>query len=90
MYDIADIFKFKTVLPAAFKAARRKPALPEREVRLACRDVFREHNVLAKIIPMIDEVLRAGGIDPPKMPKESIPPAIPEAKGLGEAGRRGG
>lgn len=88
VYDIADIFKFKTVLPVAFKTARRKPALPEREVRLACRDVFREHNVLAKIIPVIDEVLKAGEIDPPKMPKESIPPAIPEAESLGEAGHR--
>ena len=90
VYDVADIFKFNTVLPVAFKIARRKPALPEREVRLACRDVFREHNILSKIIPIIGEILKAGGIEPPKMPKESIPPAIPEAKGLGETSHRSG
>ena len=90
VYDIADLFKFKTVLPVAFKIARRNPALPEREVRIACRDVFREHNILAKVIPLIDEVLRAGGINPPKAPKESVPPAIPEAESIGEIGQRSG
>ena len=90
VYDIADIFKFDTVLPIAFKVAKKSPAHLEREVRLACRNMFRERQILAKIIPTIDEVLRAGGISPPKMPKESVPPAIPLAKGLGEAGHRNG
>ena len=35
VYDIADIFKFDTVVPAAFKIAAREPFNPEREVRLA-------------------------------------------------------
>ena len=89
VYDIADLFKFETALSAAFKTAGEKPAFPARAVRLACRDAFREHNILAKIIPAIDEVLRAGGMDPPKMPKESVPPAIPEAKSIEEMGRTG-
>ena len=88
MYDIADIFKFETVVPLAFKIAAREPSQPDREVRIACRDAFREHKTLAKIIPIIDEVLKAGEIELPKMPEESIPPAIPEAEGLGEAGHR--
>lgn len=88
VYDIADIFKFETVVPLAFKIAAREPSQPEREVRIACRDAFREHKTLAKIIPTIDEVLKAGEIELPKMPEESIPPAIPEAEGLGEAGHR--
>ena len=88
VYDIADIFKFDTVVPLAFKIAAREPSQPDREVRIACRDAFRENKTLAKIIPTIDEVLKAGEIKPPQMPTESIPPAIPEAESLGEAGHR--
>ena len=90
VYDIADIFKFNTVLPVAFKTARRNPSVPEREVRLACRDVFREQKILAKIIPVINEILEAGGIKAPAMPKESILPAIPLAENIGEKGHRSG
>ena len=89
VYDIADIFKFETVLPIAFKIAGRSPSFPEGEVRRACRDVFREQKILSKMIPMIHEILSAGGIEPPKMPKESIPPAIPEAKDFKEAHIKG-
>ena len=88
VYDIADIFKFDTVLPVAFKIAKRNPTIPEREVRLACRDIFREQKVLAKIIPTINEILQAGGIEMLDKPKESVPPAIPSAKGIGEIGHR--
>ena len=88
VYDIADIFKFDTVLPIAFKIAKRNPKIPEREVRLACRDTFREQKILAKIIPTINEILQAGGIEMPDKPKESVPPAIPPAKGIGEIGHR--
>lgn len=84
VYDIADIFKFDTVVPLAFKIAAREPDDPAREVRLACRDIFRERNTLAKIIPTIDEVLKAGEIKPPQIPDDALPPAIPPAKGLGD------
>ncbi len=90
VYDIADIYKFDTVVPEAFKIAASNPANPDKTVRLACRDIFRETKILKKIIPGIEEVLAAGGITPPKAPKESIPPAIPEPKGIGDAGHRGG
>jgi len=90
VYDIADIYKFDTVVPEAFKIAASNPANPDKAVRLACRDIFRETKILKKIIPGIEEVLAAGGITPPKAPKESIPPAIPEPKGIGDAGHRGG
>ena len=88
VYDIADIFKFDTVVPIAFKIASQNRNDSERAVRLACRDIFREQQILKKIIPTISEVLDAGGITPPKMPKESIPPAIPPAKSIGETGHR--
>lgn len=88
VYDIADIFKFDTVVPIAFKIAAKNPPNPDRQVRLACRDAFREQKTLAKIIPMIEEVLAAGEIKPPEMPEESVPPAIPAAKSIGDAGHR--
>jgi len=90
VYDIADIYKFDTVVPVAFKIAASSPANPDKAVRLACRDVFRETKILKKIIPGIEEALSAGGINPPKPPEESVPPAIPEPEDIGDAGHRGG
>lgn len=88
VYDIADLMKFETVVPVAFKIAARNPKQPDREVRLACRDMFRQSALLSKIIPLIEEVLAAGEIQPPAPPPESIPPAIPEPDSLGDAGHR--
>ncbi len=88
VYDIADLFKFDTVVPTAFKIAAQNTPQPERQVRLACRDIFRETKLLGKIIPIIEEVLNAGGLKPPKPPKDAQPIAIPEEKGLGDAGHR--
>lgn len=62
VYDIADIFKFETVVPVAFLVASKHPSDPERMVRLGCRDSFRETRLLGKIIPTIDEVLETGGL----------------------------
>lgn len=89
VYDIADIFKFETVVPVAFRVAARKPYDPERDVRLACRDVFRQTRLLRRIIPTIEEVLAAGGLTLPKPPEESVAPAIPNKESIGDAGHRG-
>jgi len=89
VYDIADIFKFETVVPVAFRIAARKPGNPEREVRLACRDVFRQTRLLRRIIPTIEESLAAGEIQRPKPPEEAVEIAIPNKEGLGDAGHRG-
>ncbi len=88
VYDIADLYKFETVVPLAFKIAAQNTPMPERRVRLACRDMFRETKLLGKIIPAIEEVLNAGGLKPPKPPRDAQPIAIPEEKGLGDAGHR--
>ena len=66
-----------------------KPSNPDRAVRLACRDSFRDTKILKKIIPMIEEVLSAGGIELPPPPEESIPPAIPLPENIGDDGHRG-
>jgi len=89
VYDIADIFKFETVVPVAFRVAAKKPQQPEREVRLACRDAFRQSKILARIIPTIEEILHAGGLERPKPQEEAVEIAIPNKEGIGDAGHRG-
>jgi len=89
VYDIADIFKFETVVPVAFRIAARIPANPERDVRLACREIFRQSRLLHRIIPTIEEVLASGGLKMPEAPEESVEPAIPNKEGIGDAGHRG-
>lgn len=86
VYDIADIVKFDTVVPVAFAIAAKLPKEPDREVRLACRDMFRKTKLLEDIIPMIEEVLAAGEIARPEAPPESVPPAIPNPDSLGDPG----
>lgn len=88
VYDIADIVKFDTVVPAAFRVAAKNPPMPEREVRIACRDAFKQTRLLQRIIPMIEEVLAAGEIEPPLPPADAVPPAIPEPESIGDAGHR--
>jgi CRISPR-associated protein Cas1 len=88
VYDMADIYKFETVVPAAFKVAAENPANAERAVRLACRDIFRQTKLLERIIPDIEEILAAGGITRPEAPEDAVGPAIPNPEGLGDAGHR--
>jgi CRISPR-associated protein Cas1 len=89
VYDIGDIFKFETVVPVAFRIAGRNPSNPEREVRLACRDAFRQSGLLKRIIPTIEQILAAGELSPPEAPEESVEPAIPNKEQLGDVGYRG-
>lgn len=90
VYDMADIFKFETVVPVAFKIAAKYPSKPDREVRVACRDIFRSSKLLKKIIPSIEEILAAGEIEPPPPPEDAQPPAIPEPENIGDEGHRSG
>lgn len=88
VYDIADLYKFDTVVPVAFKIAADAPPNPERAVRHACRDIFRQSRLLERIIPDIEEVLSAGEIPKPEAPADAVPPALPNPDGLGDAGHR--
>lgn len=88
VYDIADLFKFETVVPVAFKIAAGQPSQPDKEVRAACRDSFRQTNILKRLIPAIEEVLSAGEISPPEPPVDSVPPAIPSPVSIGDSGHR--
>lgn len=88
VYDIADIVKFETVVPAAFQVAARSPARPDRETRIACRDAFRQTKLLQRLVPLIEDVLAAGEIEPPPPAPEAQPPAIPEPENIGDSGHR--
>jgi CRISPR-associated protein Cas1 len=94
VYDIADIVKFETVVPVAFRVAaqwhrQERHDSPERAVRLACRDMFRESKILARLIPLIEDVLAAGEIPLPTPAPEQVLPAFEEKGGLGDDGHRG-
>lgn len=88
VYDIADLYKFETVVPVAFAVAAKPGAQPEREVRLRCRDIFRQSKLLERIIPDIEALLARGGFAPPEPAEENIPPAIPNAESVGDVGHR--
>lgn len=88
VYDIADVLKFDSVVPLAFKIAAKKTFAPDKDVRLACREQFRKDKILKKLIPLINDVLAAGEIEPPKPPDDAQPPAIPEPESIGDLGHR--
>lgn len=95
VYDVADVYKFETVVPIAMRVAGlaqryKQPAArdPVREVRRGCRDAFRKTNLLQRIIPGIEAMLAAGELDPPAPPEEAQPIAIP-VDPSGDVGHRG-
>lgn len=93
VYDIADLYKFSTVVPEAFRiagqAAKGKLDMPpDRAVRLACRDMFRKSGLLGEIIPKIEEVLSAGELARPDPPPEALGPAFEGPETSGEEGQQ--
>ncbi len=88
VYDIADIIKFDSVVPLAFKIAATSPSEPDRAVRIGCRKLFTEHKTLDKLIPLIEDVLAAGEIQPPEPWPDSQPPPFPAPEQFGEEGHR--
>lgn len=88
VYDIADVYKFETVVPVAFKVAATGDKNPERAVRLACRDVFRKTRLLERIIPDIEDILAAGEIARPEPSPLAVAPAIPNKETIGDVGHR--
>ena len=94
VYDVADIFKFETVVPIAFQTAARiargdaDSSPPERKVRIACRDAFRRTRLLERLIPAIHDLLAASGLDAPETAPEGQEPALP-SETSGDDGHRG-
>ena len=95
VFDVADIYKFETVVPVAMriagKAQRGEPRAvrdPSGEVRRGCRDSFRKTRLLRRMIPEIDQMLAAGGQEPPPPHPEAQPIAF-EDEQSGDVGHRG-
>ncbi len=57
VYDIADLYKCDLTIPLAFQLAATQTDNLERTVRHRCRDVFRDHKLLQRIIPDIQKCL---------------------------------
>ena len=94
VYDIADLVKFETVVPVAFQTAARaargriEPSL-ESAVRRGCRDIFRRTGLLERLIPLIEDVLAAGGLPRPELAPDALPVAFEDPLRSGDAGHRG-
>ncbi|NBV82666.1 type I-E CRISPR-associated endonuclease Cas1 [bacterium] len=88
VYDMADLFKFDTVVLAAFKIAAQNYGNPDKEVRKECRRMFVQNKILEKLIPTIQEVLDAGELKIPEIPDDALPIVIQEREKIGDAGHR--
>jgi CRISPR-associated protein Cas1 len=99
VYDIADIVKFDTVVPEAFRVAAavehgkkldgQAITEPVGAVRRRCRDAFRRSDLLTRLIPLMEEVLTAGGLPMPEASPEAMPVAFTDPASMGDAGHRG-
>jgi CRISPR-associated protein Cas1 len=94
VYDVADLFKFETVVPEAFRVAGQhasgnlhKP--PEMVVRQACRDAFRRTNLLGRLIPSIEDLLLAGGLAMPAAPEYTVDPTFGDPESQSNSEHRG-
>ena len=56
---------------------------------MVCRDSFRRSGLLSKIIPGIEDVLRAGDLPMPSPLPEASGPAFLDAPGIGDDDHRG-
>lgn len=94
VYDVADLVKFETVAPEAFRIAalaskgRLGGEDPARAVRLACRDAFRRNGILGRLIPLIEEVLSAGETPRPVPPADAVGPAFRDPPSDADEGHR--
>lgn len=61
VYDIADLYKTETTIPAAFEVVSRKDSIKslDREVRMACRKRFQQSRLLTRIPDDIARILNA-------------------------------
>jgi CRISPR-associated protein Cas1 len=81
VYDIADLCKFETVVPTAFAVAAANPQHVERAVRQACRDSFREANMMERIMDLVETVLDVDLKDIPDPTEHSWGPVLPAEPG---------
>lgn len=69
VYDIADLYKADTTIPAAFEAAKHPGIDLAQQVRRICRQYFAQHKLLSRIPGDIAYIL-GGGTDEPQNSSE--------------------
>jgi CRISPR-associated protein Cas1 len=57
VYDIADLYKVEVTIPLAFRIVAESKEKISPRVRAACREAFKEHRLLMRILPDIDYLL---------------------------------
>lgn len=57
VYDVADLYKADFTIPIAFAVVASGPTQLEREVRIACRDTFRQAKLMERILPDISKAM---------------------------------
>ena len=77
VYDVADLYKTSVSIPAAFLAAAEGSTQIERRTRLACRDLFQELNLLARLAEDIPRALGLGRQVVDEWFEGDIDPALP-------------
>lgn len=71
VYDVADLYKCDVTIPVAFREVAADPGAGlEGRVRRACRTAFREHRLLARVVP---DIQRALGLKPEAVDSLSHP-----------------
>jgi CRISPR-associated protein Cas1 len=63
VYDVADLYKTTTSIPAAFAAAKAAPDNLESTVRHAMRDMFFDERLLEKVLPDLSTLFAGLGED---------------------------
>lgn len=66
VYDVADLYKTEITIPAAFRVAAKGGSNVEREVRQACRDMFRQTRLLERVVDDIERLFDLKGLDLPE------------------------
>lgn len=79
VYDIADLYKVELTIPLAFRLTAESREKLESRVRTACRDLFYEKRLLARLLPDIDRVLgyQSSSADEEESTETDEDPALP-------------
>ena len=86
VYDIADLYKLVTSVPAAFDAARDGPQGVEGRARVKLRERLREVSLLDRITQDLATLLQVDGIRLPDDPTDEQDPALWDVEGEVEGG----
>lgn len=86
VYDIADLYKLETSVPAAFEAARDGMQGVEGRARIGLRERLREMSLLDRITQDLGSLLQVDGIRLPDDPTDEQDPTLWDQGGEVEGG----